>query len=147
MHQIFRGPPGESMCLFRRDSKQMTKFNNYEQPYSPRHVIDNTVDPLRADNALYIRRFPRFLYNLYRKQTPFNPRMIKRKLKLRTTPREKSPSVKASVSKSPEMTVSDSQPPPFKTYATSSSAKSPAPGDMAAVPSDFEHIFHYSEVP
>lgn len=125
----------------------MTKFKNYEQPYNPRHVIDNTVDSLRADNALYIRRFPRFLHNLLRKQTPFNPRMIKRKLKLRTAPREKSPSTKISVTRSPEVTVSDSQPPAFKTFATSSSAKSPGPGEIAAVPSDFEHIFHYSEIP
>lgn len=125
----------------------MSPAKNYEQPYSSQHVINNTTDTLRSENALYLRRFPKILHTLYKKQTPFNPRLIKRKLKRSVAPPDRSPSARAVMStKSPEVSSVSQPPVAFKTFGGASSSSAQSPAQISTVPSDFEHIFHYSEL-
>ena len=124
----------------------------YEQPYSSRHVTENTADSIRADEPVFIRNFPRFLYALYKKQTPFTINLLTHIRSLRSD--NKSSSRKSVSTNSPREatdtpaspTVKQAQPqqPNFKTLgAGAGNADNPSP--MSSMPSDFEHIFHYSE--
>lgn len=126
----------------------------YEQPYRSKHVIYGTPDSLRAEEPTYIKNFSRFVHALYRKQTPFNPIILEHILPANSID-FKSTSRKT-VSVSPERARTESpqrpsrqrldqhhqQKPGFKTLGPKAT-KSPAP--MSAMPSDFEHIFHYSD--
>lgn len=144
----------------------MKGSRRYEQPYSSRHVLNDTTDSIRAQEPAYIKNFPRFLHLLYRKQTPFNS-IIMATIQQATTSRTK----KSSSNRSPAHTRAAS---PIKEASNTASLrkslqqKSPkksesnqqtqhvgfqtlgqrakkSPTQMSSVPSDFEHIFHYSE--
>lgn len=120
----------------------------YAQPYCSKYVTTNTVDPIRSDEPPFIRNFPRFLYQLYERQTAFSLTF----LNTFKTRKSKSASRKSmSTTKSPrqktQTQTQQQQQPGFKTIGQankSNSTKSPT-ASMPAIPSDFEHIFHYSE--
>lgn len=145
----------------------------YEQPYSSRHVIADTRDSIRSEDPSYIRNFPRFLHILYRKQTPFNStilattrhatKSINRKsssakspdIRRPATPTEASNTAslrqqqqqqgQISLTQANQTSAQQQQQPPqqpgFKTLGQANKS----PTQMSAMPSDFEHIFHYSE--
>lgn len=130
----------------------------YEQPYSSRHVIHNSYDSIRAYEPAYIKNFPRFLHTLYKKQTPFSSNLLANVRPLseqltRQEPLQRSTSKKSVTADNSPQRVSSATTSPtsamklakkqtgFKTITRST--KSPAA--MSAMPSDFEHIFHYSE--
>lgn len=135
----------------------------YEQPYCSKHVVHNTKDAVRQNDPVFIRNFPRMLHLLYRKQTPFNStvlnamrqlgesRSASRKSTSRGSPTSPKTSNEAAGSNQKTTHLHQQQqyshPPNFKTLAPKS-AKSPTPTtnqQISAMPSDFEHIFHYSE--
>lgn len=146
----------------------------YEQPYRSQHVLHNTKDSLRAEEPNYVKEFPHTLHVLYKKQVPFNPRRtpqsksparIPRPIKAsmaQTAKGPKTPSYHTQPStsrKSAENTKSPTtnnntnattkesqyvQPNNFKTVGNAPS-KSPSTPLSVSMPSDFEHIFHYSE--
>lgn len=119
----------------------------YVQPYSSRHVVSNTHDSIRTDESSYIRNFPRLLHLLYRKQTPFHPAVlntikllsekpvIRKSASAKTLERTKTPSS--------QKTPHQQHQAGFKTIGKATT-KSPTQ-QMSSIPSDFEHIFHYSE--
>lgn len=120
-----------------------TNHKRYEQPYSSKHVIHDTTDSIRADEPAYIKNFPRFLVNVYKKQTPFNTDILANIRPIINTTEPKSASRKSLATQSPERTIV-SPPLPAATFKTLAPAtKSPSP--LSTMPSDFEHIFHYSE--
>lgn len=136
----------------------------YPQPYSSSHVINNSSDGLiRADEPLYVRKFPKFLSKLYSKQVVFHPNNLPT-VRIAASPTaqvtlaidDRSSSRKSLDIRSPARTTSaSSQQTRFKTLGKSADvgakiiqSGSPAtksPTHMSALPSDFEHIFHYSE--
>lgn len=129
----------------------------YEQPYSSRHVIHNSYDSIRADEPAYIKNFPRFLHTLHKKQTPFSLNLLAyinplsehlKHERLRSSSSKKSvtaesPVEQISSAKSPTSAAKQAkkQRTGFKTMGQTTK-KSPT---VSSMPSDFEHIFHYSE--
>lgn len=120
-------------------------YKRYVQPYNSRHVINNTTDSTRAEEQAYIKNFPRLLHALYRKQTPFNLNLLANvarssRFGVQQDYKTRSSSRKSEPTRSAERTNDDLAITPkrnqqntnFKTLAST-------------VPSDFEHIFHYSE--
>lgn len=128
----------------------------YPQPYNSKHVINSTSDLIRNDEPLYIKKFPKFLSTLYRKQVQFTPQASgsNRPSPVAVTTEDRSSSRKSLVV-SPTNTISSSanqqQQTGFKTLgqiaATNRNIQitTKSPTQMSAMPSDFEHIFHYSE--
>lgn len=131
-----------------------TSGKRYEQPYSSRNVTQNTVDPIRRDEPSYIRNFVRFLHSVFIKQTPFDLRLLAH---IRTPTFEKnetkSASRKSVGSKSPDNVNSapnaakqpTRQQPQQTSFRTLGQNATKSPSPMSSMPSDFEHIFHYSE--
>lgn len=132
----------------------LTQSNKkYPQPYSSRHVISNTSDSVRADEPVYIRKFPRFLTALYNKQTPYNQNIVP-SIRVAPSPEDEYTSSKKSLTSKSPIRASSAQQRSFKTLGqTSVSGKTSqnnmitikSPTQISAIPSDFEHIFHYSE--
>lgn len=145
----------------------------YEQPYRSQHVMHNTRDSLRSEEPSYVKEFPHTLHLLYKKQTPYTPRRIllgqvrspisktiRTSAGQEVTRALKSPQASTSrksdeKAKSPAQTnrpltpsankeSTANQPLSFKTMGTITASKSPTQVS-ASIPSDFEHIFHYSE--
>jgi len=118
----------------------------YDQPYSSRHVINNTCDSARNEEPIYIRHFPRFLHALYRRQTPVNSNLTLNPRSPSPLYEQKSKSRRSLASQSPDRASTPGrvvqQQGNFKTLGQGTT-KSPSP--ISTVPSDFEHIFHYSE--
>lgn len=125
----------------------------YEQPYSSRHVIHNTTDSIRADEPTYIRSFPRFLNSIFKKQTPFTLVILAHiRTPNATFYHETRPTIglakKSVTPRSPDTpTLANKQiQQGFKTIGSvAHKSPTPPPAQMTAVPSDFEHIYHYSE--
>lgn len=150
----------------------MAPSKNYQQPYSSRHVLNDTRDPIRSEDLAYIKNFPHFLHLLYSRQTPFDRTILitsrqmakssgrsdgKNKSPARSPqPRRPQSPAPPPATRDKSATVSDTvtdkslqtqqqekqQSAGFKTLGAK--AKSPTVA-MSKVPSDFEHIFHYSE--
>lgn len=120
-----------------------TGNKKYVQPYSSRYVTSNTVDPIRADEPPYIRNFPRFLYQIYEKQTAFSL-TIMGTFKQANVRKSKSASRKSVSTRSPNVRGQQDQS-GFRTMGQSERTTKSPQNAVAAVPSDFEHIFHYSE--
>lgn len=133
-----------------------TGNKKYEQPYSSRHVIHNSYDSIRADEPAYIKNFPRFLHTLYKKQTPFSPNLLAnmrplsehlRNEPLRSTSKKSitadGPEERISSAKSPVSAVKHTKRQTGLKTMTRTAKNSPTP--ISSMPSDFEHIFHYSE--
>lgn len=159
----------------------------YEQPYSSKHVIRDTVDGIRSQEPAYIKNFPRILHQLFRKQTPLSSTILmtlyqpvatdagnsssgkspltnrvqatstqSKKFKSNTTSsrksiRSKSPNQSSKQQQKqqsqpqneiPQASQQQKQPTGFQTLG-GKTTKSQT--QMSSVPSDFEHIFHYSE--
>lgn len=142
----------------------MPNSRRYEQPYSSKHVLHDTTDTIRAQEPAYIKNFPRFVHQLYKKQTPFNSIVL---ANLQAVSRNKTNSSRGQVAsrsvainreasnnvaggrsqahKSARQAdpAHQAQPAGFQTLGQKTT-KSPQQ-QMSSVPSDFEHIFHYSE--
>lgn len=103
----------------------------YAQPYGNKHIITDSTDTIREEDPPYIKNFPRFLHLLYRKQTPFSSDLLPH-VKIQTE-RSRSRSFKSE--KQGFRTITQNK--------DNNESRSPAP--LSTVPSDFEHIFHYSE--
>lgn len=118
--------------------------NKYAQPYSSRHVINNTKDFIRSEEPNYIRQFPRLLYALYKKQTPYAPAGANTNTSTRS-PHEASTN-KSTGSRTPSPVGANQQQAANQQFQTlgPNAGKSPS-NNMSTMPSDFEHIFHYSE--
>lgn len=123
----------------------------YEQPYRSKHVIHGTADSLRVEEPAYIKNFTRFVHALYKKQTPFHITVLDFirppiSLDYRSVNRKQASTSPERATRSPQVTPQqqrpDQQQAGFKTLGAKAT-KSPAP--LSAMPSDFEHIFHYSE--
>lgn len=160
--------------------------NKYQQPYSNKYVITNSTDPARNELPVYMRRFPRFLHGLYKRQVPYSPNnmqqlAIKQPAIVRdelspapppTTPQQqlrlqlsrkmgsvdvkpaRSTSASLPTSKTPQINSGqerNNNQQPFKTMGVvpaqpeASKSLSKTTSTLSAMPSDFEHIFHYSE--
>jgi len=135
----------------------------YKQPYSSQHVQSNTTDPIRAYDPVYIRDFPKYLYKLYKSQTAFLKNQ-RSKAKQRnvvsapTSPSAENSASNNSLSQQNERTEKTStrsmsvSPEPknmttqgFKTIGKTTKSPNAMAAGLSALPSDFEHIFHYSE--
>lgn len=120
----------------------------YQQPYSSKHVVTNVTDPVRSEESAYIKVFPRLLGILYRKQTPYNPvastekKDSSRKSVTTTSIRKDAPTQQAQQQQQPTPLP---PPPPPVGFKTIGNVAAKSPGPMSSMPSDFEHIFHYSE--
>lgn len=136
----------------------------YQQPYSSRHVQQNTRDSIRSQEPPYIKNFPRFLHIIYNRQTPYNSAIlaatrgaVKSAGKSRGSrspsgngqdSRRRSPSEKSITTRNQQQQEQQpaqqdpQQSSGFKTLGAK--AKSPTAA-ISTMPSDFEHIFHYSE--
>lgn len=124
----------------------------YEQPYRSKHVIYGTADSLRVEEPAYIKNFTRFVHALYKKQTPFHITILDyirppisldsrsvNKKQVSISPERVTRCTQASAQQRPDQ---QQQQAGFKTLGAKAT-KSPAP--LSSMPSDFEHIFHYSE--
>lgn len=135
---------------------------NYEQPYSSKHVQANTNDPLRYADPYYIKIFPKYLNAVYRRQQPFNARFYKRTAASynadpSTSENSHSPdnameSSETRSPSSPQTNIKNTANTPqhgLKTIGGQSNSRSPSTSanQLSNMPSDFEHIFHYSEAP
>lgn len=126
----------------------------YPQPYSSRHVIDNTADTNRKDEPAYMRNFSRFVHAIYSRQTPFSIGLlahIKASFSSRNT---RSSSRKSISAKSADERTSSGQtnastkprsPQDQAGFRTLGQDAGRSPTPLSTVPSDFEHIYHYSE--
>lgn len=120
------------------------------QPATNRYIINNTVDASRAESPAYIKRFPRLLQALYRKQVPYAPNQSPIH---ETTPPQISAKVQAAGSIEPKPMSNPrsdrSLPLGFKTMGKIGANNEPnqtaSKTSLSQVPSDFEHIFHFSE--
>lgn len=135
----------------------------YTQPYTSLHVIKNTPDPIRADEPAYIKNFPRFMNMIYKKQTPFHidllahyrpPHQVKSNtpttMGAPTTLMESIKIVEKTIQSNKPTTIKSQQKQGFKTMAQNQQQElqqenSKNLNQVTALPSDFEHIFHYSE--
>lgn len=118
----------------------------YEQPYSSRYVTRNIEDSARADEAPYIRNFTRFIHLVYRKQTPFQVELLPYLAgKNVTSPVPKSNSKSISDKQASAKQVPDQQN-SFRTMGPGAPKEKSPTNTMTTMPSDFEHIFHYSEM-
>lgn len=118
----------------------------YEQPYSSRHVINKTTDSIRSEEPAYIKNFPKFVNLVYRRQPPFSVTQMNyiRQQNTNSTHETKHSNTltrKSIGNRSPDVSPSRQQ--GFKTMGPTAH-KSPTT-QITAVPSDFEHIYHYSE--
>lgn len=163
------------------------KHNGYQQPYTNKHVISNTSDPSRSESPIYIRRFPRFLHFLYKRQIPYTPTPLRSpkpeptiSLSITKGQASGSQNTKTNKTSTPGPSERASQqnqqqqiqliqqslqpqlpPQGFKTLgkvAANNAANegggsqslgraegNTSPSSISQIPSDFEHIFHYSE--
>lgn len=128
----------------------------YTQPYNSSHVIKNTQDPIRSDEPAYIKNFPRFLNMLYKKQTPFHIDLLVHYRPVQDKPTPITTRLDKNVEKTlqsiRQTAIKSQQKQGFKTLIQNQQEQQEQPeasvkntNQLTALPSDFEHIFHYSE--
>lgn len=119
----------------------LNSTKKYEQPYSSRCVTRNVEDSIRVDEAPYIKNFPYFLHLVYEKQTPFKLELLPYIGSRNRPPSNSKRSQSGKVSPAKQA----SQPNSFRTMGQEVLNEKSPTSPMPTVPSDFEHIFHYSE--